>query len=47
MHIKYCDESSPKALLTQKKKTYHDLFVAQMDQGDAAKKPKKAFAILL
>ena len=35
MHIKYCDESSPEALLEQKKKAYHGLFVVQMGQGDA------------
>ena len=36
MHIKYCDESSPEALLEQKKKAYHGLFIVQMGQGDAA-----------
>ena len=35
MHIKYCDESSPEALLEQKKKAYHGLFIVQMGQGDA------------
>ena len=35
MHIKYCEESSPEALLEQKKKAYHGLFIVQMGQGDA------------
>ena len=35
MHIKYCDESSPEALLEQKKKAYHGLFIVQIGQGDA------------
>ena len=36
MHIKYCDESSPEALLEQKKVSYHGIFVDQMGQGNAA-----------
>ena len=36
MHAKYCHESSPQALLKQKKKAYHDSFVVQMGKGDVA-----------
>ena len=36
MHVKYCRESSPQALLEQKKKAYHDLFLVQMGKGDGA-----------
>ena len=35
MHVKYCHESSPEALLRHKKKAYHDLFLAQMGKGMA------------
>ena len=36
MNKKYCKESSPEALLEKKKKTYYDLFMIKMGQGDAA-----------
>ena len=36
MHERYCITSSPKALLEEKKKSYHDLFLIKMGQGDAA-----------
>ena len=36
LHQKYCNESSPQAILGQKKKSYHDLFMNKMGQGDAA-----------
>ena len=36
MHEKYCSHSSPEALLERKKKSYHDLFVVKMGQGNAA-----------
>ena len=38
MHEKYCKESSPKALLDKKKRSYYDLFMIKMGQGDAAAK---------
>ena len=36
MHERYCITSSPMALLEEKKKSYHDLFLIKMGQGDAA-----------
>ena len=36
MHERYCITSSPIALLEEKKKSYHDLFLIKMGQGDAA-----------
>ena len=36
MHVKYCRESSPEAMLEKKKKAYYDLFEVQMLQGDFA-----------
>ena len=38
MHELYCSKSSPRALLEEKKKSYHDLFIIKMGQGDAAAK---------
>ena len=38
LHEKYCNKSSPLALLEDKKKSYHDLFIIKMGQGDAAAK---------
>ena len=38
MHEKYCRSSSPQALLEEKKKSYHDLFIIEMGKGDAAAK---------
>ena len=38
MHETYCKENSPKALLEKKKRSYHDFFMIQMGQGDAAVK---------
>ena len=38
MHKKYLKESSREAFLEEKKKSYHDLFIIQMGQGDAAAK---------
>ena len=35
-HDRYCTSSSPAALLNEKKKSYRDLFLIQMGQGDAA-----------
>ena len=37
-HEMYCAKSSPRALLEEKKKSYHDLFIIKMGQGDAAAK---------
>ena len=36
MHQKYCSHSSPEALLERKKKSYRDLFIVKMGQGNAA-----------
>ena len=36
MHVRYCRESSPEALLGKKRKAYHDLFIVQMGKGDGA-----------
>ena len=36
MHQKYCSHSSPEALLEKKRKSYHDLFISKMGQGNAA-----------
>ena len=36
MHESYCSRNSPEALLTKKKKIFHDLFIAEMGQGDMA-----------
>ena len=38
MHDKYCNKGSPSALLEEKKKSYHDLFVIKLGQGNAAAK---------
>ena len=38
MHEKYSRKSSPQALLEEKKKSYHDLFIIKMGKGDAAAK---------
>ena len=38
MHEKYCRNSSPEALLKEKKKSYHDRFIIEMGKGDAAAK---------
>ena len=36
MHETYCNRNSPEALLTKKEKIFHDLFIAEMGQGDMA-----------
>ena len=36
MHEKYCSHSSPEALLEKKRKSYHDLFISKMGQGNIA-----------
>ena len=36
MNKKYCTENSPEALLEKKKKSYYDLFMIKMGQGNAA-----------
>ena len=38
IHERYLQNSSPMALLAEKKKSYHDLFIIKMGQGDAAAK---------
>ena len=38
LHTKYRQKSSPKSLLEEKKKSYHNLFIIKMGQGDAAAK---------
>ena len=35
-HETYCNRNSPEALLTKKRKIFHDLFIAEMGQGDMA-----------
>ena len=34
MHEAYCNCNSPQALLARKRKTFHDLFIAEMGHGD-------------